>query len=114
MNVVIIGSGNTASILGRKIKANGHAVVQVTGRNAEAVRQLASELDSEPNNDMTHIDRSADLYIAALADSALPGLHQHLSLDKKTIVHTAAAVSRDVLRQVSRNYGVLYPLQTLR
>jgi predicted short-subunit dehydrogenase-like oxidoreductase (DUF2520 family) len=63
---------------------------------------------------MTRINRSADIYIAAIADSALPGLHQDLSLDKKTVVHTAAAVSKDVLQQVSRNYGVLYPLQTLR
>jgi predicted short-subunit dehydrogenase-like oxidoreductase (DUF2520 family) len=114
MKVVIIGSGNTATILGRKIKACGHAVLQVTGRNAAAVQQLANELDSEPNNDMARIDHSADMYIAAIADSALLGLHRQLSLDKKTVVHTAAAVSKDVLRQVSVNYGVLYPLQTLR
>ena len=30
------------------------------------------------------------------------------------MVHTAASISRDVLQKVSRNYGVLYPLQTLR
>jgi predicted short-subunit dehydrogenase-like oxidoreductase (DUF2520 family) len=30
------------------------------------------------------------------------------------VVHTAAAVPAEVLKNVSRNYGVLYPLQTLR
>lgn len=114
MKVVIIGSGNTATVLGRKIVACGHEVLQVTGRNREAVEQLAVELGCGANHDIRRISPAADLYIAALADSALPLLHSELSLGRKTIVHTAASVSKDVLRDVSRNYGVLYPLQTLR
>lgn len=114
MKVVIIGSGNTATILGRKIKAAAHDVLQVTGRNQAAVHALAAALGCNANTSADTIDRSADIYIVALADKALPQLHEWLQLDKKLVVHTAAAVSRDVLQKVSRNYGVLYPLQTLR
>lgn len=114
MKVVIIGSGNTATVLGRKIKAAAHDIVQVTGRNAVAVEALAAELGSRPNTNAGSIDLSADIYIVALADRALPNLHEWLQLDKKLVVHTAAAISREVLQQVSKNYGVLYPLQTLR
>lgn len=114
MKIVIIGSGNTATVLGRKIQASGHTILQVTGRNETTVTGLASELQCAPNVDPANIDRSADLYIIAIADKALPLLHEWLQLDKKMVVHTAAAVSKDVLRNLSRNYGVLYPLQTLR
>lgn len=113
MKVVIIGSGNTATVLGRKIKAADHDILQVAGRNSDAVSSLAAELGCL-GSDTNSINTSADIYIVALADKALPPLHEWLNLDKKLVVHTAAAVSRDVLEKVSRNYGVLYPLQTLR
>ncbi|HYC27848.1 MAG TPA: DUF2520 domain-containing protein, partial [Chitinophagaceae bacterium] len=114
MKVVIIGSGNTATVLGRKIKAAGHAILQVAGRNESAVKLLAAELGCSGNVDTTGIDHSADIYIVAIADKALPQVHEWLQLDKKLVVHTAAAVPANVLEKVSKNYGVLYPLQTLR
>lgn len=114
MKVVIIGSGNTATILGKKIKAAGHAILQVFGRSASGAEILAHALNAQPVSSAKNIDHSADIYIVALADSALLQLHEWLQLDKKLVVHTAAAVSKDVLKNVSRNYGVLYPLQTLR
>lgn len=114
MKVVIVGSGNTATILGRKIKAAEHEILQVVGRNETAVHALAAELGCNANAEIKKIDHSADIYIVALADKALPQLHEWLQLDKKLVVHTAAAIPRDVLQQVSKNYGVLYPLQTLR
>lgn len=114
MKVVIIGSGNTATVLGRKIKTAGHQILQVFGRSDGAVRELADALKAQAVLNAGDISHSADIYIVALADGALPGLHEWLQLDKKLVVHTAAAVSKDVLKNVSRNYGVLYPLQTLR
>jgi predicted short-subunit dehydrogenase-like oxidoreductase (DUF2520 family) len=114
MKVVIIGSGNTATVLGKKIKVADHQVLQVFARSEEAARTLATALNAQAVTKANDIDHSADIYIVALADSALPTLHEWLQLDKKMVVHTAAAVSKDVLKNVSRNYGVLYPLQTLR
>jgi predicted short-subunit dehydrogenase-like oxidoreductase (DUF2520 family) len=114
MKVVIVGSGNTATVLGKKIKAAGHAILQVTGRSEAAVKTLASTFNCNANTGVNKIDHSADIYIVAIADKALPQLHEWLQLGKKLVVHTAASVPRDVLQQVSKNYGVLYPLQTLR
>jgi predicted short-subunit dehydrogenase-like oxidoreductase (DUF2520 family) len=114
MKIVIIGTGNTATVLGRKIHTSGHAVLQVVGRNETSTGELAGELQCAATTDPANIDRNADLYIIAIADKALPTVHEWLQLDKKMVVHTAAAVPKDVLRKLSRNYGVLYPLQTLR
>jgi len=50
MNIVIIGTGNAATVLGRKLKRAGHRIVQVFGRDASAASQLAYQLDTESTN----------------------------------------------------------------
>lgn len=114
MDVVIIGSGNVATVLGKKIKAAGHDILQVAGRNEQTCAELAVLLNCEFTINWNFINRHADLYIVAVSDAALPALHEQLQLDKKLVVHTAGAVTKEVLQKVSVNYGVLYPLQSLR
>jgi predicted short-subunit dehydrogenase-like oxidoreductase (DUF2520 family) len=114
MNIVIVGSGNVAAVLGRKLIAAGHTIVQIISRNATAASELAYEWDTESANYMTLINKTADLYIIAVSDNAIEAVAKELSLPGKVVVHTAAAVPMDVLKKVSAHYGVLYPLQSLR
>ncbi|MGV3658452.1 MAG: NAD(P)-binding domain-containing protein, partial [Chitinophagaceae bacterium] len=44
MEIVLIGTGNTANILGHKLKAAGHHIVQIYGRNEHEASELAYEL----------------------------------------------------------------------
>ena len=60
------------------------------------------------------MDTTADIYVVAVGDAALNDLHESFFLGDKLIVHTAGAVSKDVLAKISVNYGVMYPLQSLR
>ncbi|HUM66837.1 MAG TPA: NAD(P)-binding domain-containing protein, partial [Chitinophagaceae bacterium] len=62
MNIVIIGSGNTGAVLGRKFVAAGHRILQVIGRNASAASELAYEWDTESANYMSLINKNADVY----------------------------------------------------
>lgn len=114
MKVVIIGSGNAALVLGKKIFNAGHEIMQVTGRNETACMKLAALFNTAFTVNWRMINRHADLYIIAIADAALNKIDEYLQLDKKLTVHTAGAVSKEVLKNVSENYGVLYPLQSLR
>jgi predicted short-subunit dehydrogenase-like oxidoreductase (DUF2520 family) len=114
MDIVIIGSGNAAAVLGRKFKAAGHQIVQILSRNAGTASALAYEWDTESANYLTLINRHADVYIVAIPDSAVSGLAIDLRLPGKVVAHTAGAVSMDVLKPVSEHYGVFYPLQSLR
>ena len=114
MRIVIIGAGNTASVLGRKIKKAGHEVVQVYSRHLYNAEELADELGSEATDKWTNIITNAPLYIVALPDSVLNNLHEQWRCEKGIVVHTAGAISKDVLKNISINYGVLYPLQSLR
>jgi predicted short-subunit dehydrogenase-like oxidoreductase (DUF2520 family) len=114
MRTVIIGSGNTATVLGKKILSADHEILQVSGRNRESVEELARNLSCNFTTDLNQLDRMADLYIIAIADDAIAEVAGGLNLDKKLVVHTAGSVSMDVLKTCSRNYGILYPLQSLR
>lgn len=114
MRTVIIGSGNTATVLGKKFILSGHEVMQVVGRSPQPVSELAAVLNCASTTDLSKINRGGDIYIMAIADDAIAQVAAALNLDKKLVVHTAGSVSKDVLQSCSRNYGILYPLQSLR
>ena len=114
MKIVIIGTGNTATILGRKLKAAGHNIIQVYGRNEKAASDLALELNADTISDLESIDRGADIYLVAVSDSSISEIAKNLGLlQKGVIAHTAGSISKNVLNHSSR-YGVFYPLQSLR
>jgi len=110
MRVTLIGSGNVATVLGRKILHGGHIIHQVFNRSKDRALALASELSSEA---VDEIDNGADIYIVAVADDALQNIATWLKPVKGILVHTAGSVSKDVLKDVSENYGVLWPLQSI-
>lgn len=113
MDIVIIGSGNVATVMGQKLQAAGHRILQVAGRNAGQVAALARALRTEAA-DLQHIHPGAMLYLVCISDGALPDLPTWFKTEKAILVHTAGSVSREVLAPAARNYGVLWPLQTLR
>lgn len=114
MKIVIIGTGNVATVFGDGLKRAGHRILQVFGRTETAAKELAGRLDALPCSAWNKIDKQADLYLVAIADKALVHLHQELVLTDQIVVHTAGSVTREVLRPISANYGVFYPLQTLK
>ena len=114
MRIVIIGSGNVATVLGRLFKKNNHQVIQIISRHLENSKLLANELDCSYTNYDGVTDMSADFYLVSITDGVLFDLNKSFSLGKKLIVHTAGSVTKDVLKDISTNYGILYPFQSLR
>jgi predicted short-subunit dehydrogenase-like oxidoreductase (DUF2520 family) len=114
MDIVIIGTGNTATVLGRKLKAAGHNILQVFGRDSMTASDLAYELGTESTNYWNIVNRDADIYILAVSDIAIEEVIKELNLPGKTIVHTAASVSKNILKNASGHFGVFYPLQSLK
>lgn len=114
MDIVIIGSGNVAAVLGRKFKGAGHSITQVYSRNIAAAAELANEWNTVSTNDKSKILSSAAFYLIAVSDDAIDDVVKELQLPGKIIAHTAASVSMDILKSVSRHYGIFYPVQSLR
>ena len=114
MEIVLIGTGNTATVLGKKLKRAGHHIVQVFGRDTKEASDLAYALDTESTNYWNVVNRQADIYILAVADIAIEEVFKELQLSDKTVVHTAASVSISTLKGRTQHYGVFYPLQSLK
>ncbi len=114
MRVVIIGAGNVATVLGRKIKKAGHDIIQVVNRSMSSAKALADELGCAASNNLTEIDKTGEIFLVAMSDAALNELKEKINVGDKIVVHTAGSVNKDVLKDVSSNYGVIYPLQSLR
>jgi predicted short-subunit dehydrogenase-like oxidoreductase (DUF2520 family) len=114
MKIVIIGSGNVATVLGRLFKSKGHQVIQVMSRHLEHAKLLAEELECSYTNYEGITDMSGDLYLVSITDSVLFDLNKSFDLGDKLIVHTAGSVTKEVLNNISTNYGILYPFQSLR
>lgn len=114
MRIVLVGTGNTATILGRKMKEAGQEIVQVYGRSTVPARKLAGQLETAFTTSLAQLDPTADVYIIAVADAAIPEVIKNWPLKDKLLVHTAGSVSREVLKGASSRYGICYPLQSLR
>jgi predicted short-subunit dehydrogenase-like oxidoreductase (DUF2520 family) len=114
MKIVIIGTGNVATVFGKLLLRPGHRIIQVFGRNKARAGELARALGAAPCSEWNVLDRSADLYLLAISDKALYEMEQHIMLSGQLVVHTAGSVPKEVLQKISSRYGVLYPLQSLR
>ncbi|MGN6195764.1 MAG: Rossmann-like and DUF2520 domain-containing protein [Ginsengibacter sp.] len=112
MRVVMLGSGNTATILCELIAKAGHDIVQIVSRKEENAQTLASSYLASSASLKTVEFADADIYIVALHDASLDHFDMP-ALKNKLVVHTAGAVSINALKDTTSTYGVLYPLQTL-
>jgi len=113
MNVLLIGSGNTATVFGKLIANAGHRIVQVWSRNQKHADELANQLNAESIKTLKDLTSDAEICIIAVSDLVIPEIADQLRFKKKVLVHTAGSVSMSVLKNSSPNYGVLYPLQSL-
>lgn len=113
MTVVLIGSGNVATVLGKIIQQAGHTIVQVISRNINHASQLAAQFRTAHTDNWNEI-ADAELYLIAVSDTSITQVAAALRLPGKLVVHSSGSVSMNVLSTISDAYGILYPLQSLR
>lgn len=114
MELVIIGTGNAAAVLGRKFVRAGHHIAQVVGRNAKAASALAYEWQTFSTNYQGPVTRKADVYIVAVSDDTIDEVAAGLLLPGRIVAHTSAAVPKEILKGISEHYGVFSPQQEFR
>lgn len=113
MNILLIGTGNVATVLGSRLQNAGHGILGVYGRTKADATTLAAALRC-PALHSLHSLPPADLYLLAVSDRAITEIVPLLRIKEGMLVHTAGAVQTQLLAGAASSYGVLYPLQTLR
>lgn len=110
--IIFIGAGNVATHLALAFHKKGYIISQVYSRRISTASTLAKSLKCTYTDAISAIDTTADIYIIAVKDDAVSEIADTLRLKNKIVVHTSGSVPMDVLKPVSKNYGVFYPLQT--
>ncbi len=110
IRVAIIGSGGVAEALAQNIShIQGAKIIQIYGRNTQRVESVAHKY-ALPHS-TTKLDPTAQIYIIAVSDRAIPEVSSQLNLPADAIVvHTAGSVDIDAISHPRR--GVLYALQS--
>ena len=117
--VVVLGAGRVATHLVPALVGAGYRVAQVWSRTMASASALGQPLGISYTDDLTAVPADADIYIACVADGALPEVARQIvargqrSSRTPLFLHTAGSVSMDVWREAGAiSYGILYPLQT--
>jgi predicted short-subunit dehydrogenase-like oxidoreductase (DUF2520 family) len=113
MKITIIGSGNVATVLAKTMFSKGHTIVNIAARDEDAGKALANIVQANYTK-INALDKSVDIIIIAVADKSIGEIASQLDKTNAIVVHTAGSVSIDLLQNKFDNYGVIYPLQSLR
>ncbi|MBR3102137.1 MAG: DUF2520 domain-containing protein [Muribaculaceae bacterium] len=109
--VVMIGSGNVATSLAHALQGPCE-VVQVYSRRLSHAQRLADAVGSKAIDELSAIDRRADVVIVAVPDDAIAGVVDASPATDGLWLHTSGSVPIEVFAGKRRRYGVLYPLQS--
>ncbi|MEE2931387.1 MAG: Rossmann-like and DUF2520 domain-containing protein [Bacteroidota bacterium] len=107
--IILIGSGNVATHLGKKLKSSNYNIIQVFSRKKESAKHLAKELNANFTNKINEI-MEADLMIVSIKDTEIARIIRQLP--NIPVAHTSGSISINVFAEKFTNYGVIYPLQT--
>lgn len=114
-NIVLLGAGNLASVLGQALHDAGLPIVQVYNRTFAAARQLGQQLSASFTDQINQIESQADLYLICVSDQAIGQLAEQLAFlnsPDRLIVHTSGATPGRIFQKYFDQFGVLYPLQS--
>ncbi len=111
--IVIIGSGNVGYQMAWHLHNAGHQIIQVFSRHLPSAKWIGNLMDIPCTDTYAEISQDADIYLVTVKDDAISEVAEQLKLNGQVIAHTSGSVPGSVLANVSSNYGIFYPLQTL-
>lgn len=114
MQLVILGTGNVAAVLGKAFQAKGHRIVGVWGRDSAVAKELATSLQATAYDAIADLPNDAAAYMIAVADPAIAAIAAQLRVGNALVFHCGGAVRKDVLAACSNHYGVLWPVHMIR
>lgn len=113
MTFYIIGSGNMAWFLVKRLTGAGHVCKGIYSRNRQTMGVLAEAYGLKVLNTPEEVRDDADCCIMAITDSAIEEVIKRLSFTNTVLIHTAGAASINILSQVASYYGVIWLIYSI-
>jgi predicted short-subunit dehydrogenase-like oxidoreductase (DUF2520 family) len=110
-HIVIIGSGNVATCLGKSLHSKGINIKQVYSPNLQHANKLANMLASQAINNFSKMVTDADLYLICVNDNAIEQVANSLTFEPGMVAHTSGSIGIGALARF-KQCGVFYPYQT--
>ncbi len=115
--VCILGSGNVAHHIGIALFTKGINIVQIVSRNIQTGSALAKKLDCDYTPSLENMSIQADCYLLFLPNQGIEEVLSNWPSEistKAIIAHSSGSFKMEDLSKVSSNYGVFYPLQSIK
>ncbi|MBA3829001.1 MAG: DUF2520 domain-containing protein [Taibaiella sp.] len=113
MTYNIIGTGNMAWFLARRLKAAGYKCAGIYSRNARAVTGLAKEVYAGSCGAISDVKDNADVCILAVSDHAIESLASHISLENSVLIHTAGSIDIEATAASAPDRAVMWPVYSI-
>ena len=110
-SVSILGSGNVASHLVRKLAAEEISIDCIFSRNKDTGIQLARAVGAKFTDSLSGIPENSNAYIFMMSDTANVEYAQQVKFhDNAVLIHTSGSLPKEVF--TSKKAAVMYPFQT--
>jgi len=115
--IVIIGAGNLATNLAQVFHEKISQEIHIHSRTKNSVKLLANKINVPSYSfDANDVPFDASLYVISISDDAISDIVNNEILKEKInnnlVVHTAGSIQAKILKKLSANFGIFYPLQT--
>lgn len=112
MRISIIGSGNVATALAKRMYECGHTIDSIFSREYNKADKLAALVEAVPYDSLQKLPLDSEFYLLAVKDDAIREVAGQIKIKKGLIAHSSGATAISIFEGIQDNYGVLYPLQT--
>ncbi|MBL7718269.1 MAG: DUF2520 domain-containing protein [Flavipsychrobacter sp.] len=114
MTYSIIGTGNMAWFLVKRLKTAGHQCDGIWGRNPATMKALAAEMNVNAYKSIGKIaDGEVDICFVAVPDHEIKSVVSALSFEKTVLAHTAGSMDLEVLSEHAKDCAVLWPVYSI-
>ncbi|MEO6166987.1 MAG: Rossmann-like and DUF2520 domain-containing protein [Chitinophagales bacterium] len=111
--IVIIGCGNVGYQMAWHLHNSGHQIIQVFSRHLPSAKWIGNLMDIPCTDSYEEISQDGDIYLVTVKDDAISEVAEQLKLNGQVIAHTSGSMPGNVMKSVTDNFGIFYPLQTL-
>ena len=110
---MILGAGNVGTHISRHFHGAGHRIRCIYSRTGRSAQQLAATLGVPGTAIPEEVPPESDFYFLCVPDRSILQVAQQFRHTSGIWLHTSGAQPMHLLAACFRQYGVLYPLQTL-
>lgn len=109
--ISVLGSGNVAYHLARKLYAEGVEIDCVFSRNSVTGKSLADEVGAYFTDQLQQLPQNSDAYLFMMSDTANQSVAQQIAFPSDAIlIHTSGSLPKEIFD--AKNAAVMYPFQT--